>query len=73
MVGILVGTSSSIIHFKPNDRITSTVVFIAAGVIYGFIFGILCYFKVQRSKEMGGLQRWMTRNEKPRVQEIEMK
>jgi len=73
LVGILVAIDSTVIHHKPNDRITSAVVFIVSGILYGFIFAVLVYTKVQRTKETGSLMRWVDRNNKPITQEIEMK
>jgi membrane associated rhomboid family serine protease len=71
-MGILIGTDAHILHYKPDDRTTSTISFIAAGVLYGLIAAYL-YFKNNASRAPNeSLQRWASQRRSQQPEYVEL-
>lgn len=71
-MGILVGIDAHIIHYKPEDRTTSTVALIAAGVFYAIVAAYVYFTKIAPKAPNDSLQRWASQRRSQQPDYVEL-
>ncbi len=71
-MGILVGADAHILHYKPEDRTTSTISFIAAGILYGILAAYLYFKNIAPKANNDSLQRWASQRRSNQPEYVEL-